>query len=80
MFSVRVTYHTTLQVSSMQILLGQETILNIKHIAYWEHIRQSKQELINFNNECENMRCNNHQYEVGDKILVKRKKNSKHRL
>ena len=28
----------------------------------------------------ENMRGNNHQYKVGDKILVKRKKNSKHEL
>ena len=27
-----------------------------------------------------NMRRNNHQYKVGDKILVKRKKNSKHEL
>ena len=26
------------------------------------------------------MRHNNHQYKVGDKILVKRKKNSKHEL
>ena len=26
------------------------------------------------------MRRNNHQYKVGDKILVKRKKNSKHKL
>ena len=26
------------------------------------------------------MRPNNHQYKVGDKILVKRKKNSKHEL
>ena len=26
------------------------------------------------------MRWNNHQYKVGEKILVKRKKNSKHKL
>ena len=26
------------------------------------------------------MRQNNHQYKIGDKILVKRKKNSKHEL
>ena len=35
---------------------------------------------INRNNKRKNMRCNNHQYKVGDKILVKRKKNSKHKL
>ena len=32
------------------------------------------------NNKRENMRRNNQQYKVGDKILVKRKKNSKHKL
>ena len=26
------------------------------------------------------MRCNNHQYKVGENIIVKRKKNSRHEL
>ena len=38
MFTVRVTYHTTLQASPMQILFGRYDILNIKHSADWEHI------------------------------------------
>ena len=42
--------------------------------------RQHKQLRINHNNKGENMRRNNHQYKVGDKILVKRKKNSKYEL
>ena len=49
-------------------------------IADWEHIRQRKQLQINHNTKRENMRRNNHQYKIGDKILVKRKKNSKHEL
>ena len=64
----------------MQIVFVRYAILNIKHIADWEHIRQRKQLQINQNNMRENMRQNNHQYKVGDKILVKRKKNSKHEL
>ena len=64
----------------MQLVFGRDAILNIKHVANWEHIRQHKQLLINHNNKQENMRQNNHQYKVGDKILVKRKKNSKHEL
>ena len=43
MFSVRATHHTTLQASTMQLVFGQDVILNIKHIADWEHIRQRKQ-------------------------------------
>ena len=64
----------------MQLVFGRDAILNIEHVAYWEHIRQHKQLWINHNNMRENMRRNNHQYKVGDKILVKPKKNSKHEL
>ena len=62
----------------MQLVFGRDAILNINHVANWEHIRQCKQLWIYHNNKRENMRRNNHQYKVGDKILVKRKKNSKH--
>ena len=80
MFVVRETYHTTLQASPMQLVFCRDAILNIKHVADWEHIWQRKQLRINHNNKRENMHRNNHQYRVGDKILVKRKKNSKHEL
>ena len=80
MFSVGATYHTTLQASPMHLVFGPYDIFNIKHVADWEHIRQRKQLQINHNNKQENMRRNNHQYNIGDKILVKRKKNSKHEL
>ena len=80
MFAVRATYHTTLQASPMQLVFGRDDILNIKHVAEWEHIWQRKQLRINHNNKRENMRRNNHQYKVGDKILVKCKKNYKHKL
>ena len=80
MFAVRATYHTTLRAFPMQLVFSRDSILNIKHVADWEQIRQHKQLQINHNNKRENMRWNNPQYKVGDKILVKRKKNSKHEL
>ena len=80
MFDVHATYLKTLQASPMQIVFVRDAILNIKHVADWEHIWQRKQLRINHNNKRENMQRNNHQYRVGDKILVKRKKNSKHEL
>ena len=55
----------------MQILFGQDSILNIKHVADWEHIWQHKQLRFNHNNKHENMPRNNHQYKVGDKITGK---------
>ena len=51
MFDVRATYHTTLQASLMQLVFGRDFILNIKHVADWEHIRQCKQLPINHNNK-----------------------------
>ena len=80
MFAARATYHTTLQASPIQLVFDLDAILNIKHVHNWEHIRQRKQSQINYNNTHANMRRNNHQYKVGDKILVKRKKKSKHKL
>ena len=58
MFAVRATYHTTLQASLIQLVFGLDAILNIKHVANWEHIRQRKQLRINHNNMRENMRRN----------------------
>ena len=80
MFSVRTTYHTTPQASPRQLVFGRYSILNIKHVSDWEHIRQRKQLQINHDKKRKNLRWNNHQYKVGDKILVKRKKNYKHKL
>ena len=80
MFAVRATYHTTLQASPMQLLFFRDAILNIKHVSDWEHIQQRKQLQINHNNKREKMRRNNNQNKVGEKILVKHKKNSKHKL
>ena len=64
----------------MQLVFGWDAILNIKHVSDWGHIQQRKQLRINHNNKREKMCRNNHQYKVGDKILVKRKKKSKHEL
>jgi hypothetical protein len=34
MFAVRATYHTTLQASPMQLVFGQDAILNVKQVHY----------------------------------------------
>jgi hypothetical protein len=78
MLAVRATYHTTLQASPMQLVFGRDAILNIKHITDWEHINERKQAKINYNNKRENAKRLEHEYRVGDQILTKRKKQSKH--
>ena len=56
MFAVRVTYHTTLQASPMQIVFGQDAVLKITYVADWEHVEQRKQLRINHNDMQE--KCN----------------------
>jgi hypothetical protein len=80
MFAVRATHHTTLQASPMQLVFGRDAILNIKYVSNWEHIRQRKQTRINENNKRENKSRRAHAYSLGDRILVKARKNSKHKL
>ena len=47
-------------------------ILNVTHIANWEHIKQRKQTLINKNNARENSKRIPHEYKQGDKVLLAR--------
>ena len=52
----------------MHLVFGQDAILNIKHVADWENIRQRKQLRINHNNKREKVQWNNHQYKNSEKI------------
>ena len=71
-FAIRATLHTTLQKTPAQLVFGRDMILNINHVANWEHIRQRKQNLINKNNQRENSKRLPYTYNVGDKVLLKR--------
>ena len=64
----------------MQLVFHQDAILNTKHVADWGHIRQRNKERINRNSKRKNLRRNNHQNKLGDKNLVRHKKNSNHKL
>ena len=71
-FAIRATLHTTLQKTPAQLVFGRDMILNINHVANWEHIKQRKQNLINKNNQRENSKRIPYTYMVGDKVLLKR--------
>ena len=68
MFAVRETYHTTIQAYPMQLVFGQNIILNIQHVSDWECILQRKQLQIIHNTKRKNMRRNNYQHKVGEKF------------
>ena len=78
MFALRSTYHTTLEATPMQLVFGRDAILPIFQQADWQYIKEKKQRLINLNNQRENAKRIPHEYKVNDKILLLRKKRTKH--
>jgi hypothetical protein len=53
-------------------VFGRDMILNIKHTANWDFIRQRKQNLINKNNLRENAKHIDYVYKLGESVLLKR--------
>jgi hypothetical protein len=80
MFAARATCHTTLQASPMQLVFGRDAVLNVKHVSNWEHIRERKQLRINENNKRKSKSRREHNCSLGDKMLAKARKHSKHEL
>ena len=78
MFGLRATYHTTSQATPMQLVYNQDAILNVKFQANWKFIKERKQKLIALNNKRENSKRIKHTYQIGDKILLQRVKQSKY--
>ena len=70
MFALRSTYHTTTQVTPMQLVFGRDNILNLKSKADWNYIKQRKQEIINCNNKNENPKRIPHVYKENDKVMM----------
>ena len=70
MFGVRSTIHTTLQATPAQLVFGRDAILNIKFNADWNLIKQSKQTLINKNNQRENKSRKDYKYQIGQQVLI----------
>ena len=54
MFAVRSVVHTTNMASPMQLVFGQNTILNVQHEANWRYIKERKEKFIAINNQCKN--------------------------
>ena len=77
--TVRATNNTTIRASPMQIVFGRNAILNIKHVTNWEHICHQKQARIKKNNMRKNSCRIAYECTLGQKILLKCKKASKHK-
>ena len=54
----------------VQLLFGRDMILPIKHTADWELIHQKNQSKININKINKNSKICDHEYKVGDKVML----------
>ena len=70
-FAKRATIHTTLNATPSQLVFGPNVMLNMEFRADWATIRARKQKQIDENNRCENAKRKEHQYSIGDQILIK---------
>ena len=77
-FAVRSTISTTTQSTPAQLVFGRDMMLNIKHMANWEFIKNRKQQRINSNNKRENSKRIPYEYKIGDKVLIRKGSENKY--
>jgi hypothetical protein len=61
------------------VAFGHDAILNVSFEANWQYIKERKQRLIVQNNKRVNATCIPHQYNVGNRVMVRLDPNRKHR-
>ena len=71
-WAVRSTYHTSLGASPGQLVFGRDMLLDMTYETDWEALRIKQQNKINKSNIRENLRRYKYDYEIGDKIVIKR--------
>ena len=68
--SISSTQHTTLKATPAQLVFSRYVLLNIKFIADWDSIRLRKQNQVDTHTVGENRLRIQHDYAVGDKVLI----------
>jgi hypothetical protein len=71
-FDTRSKFHTTLQASPGQFVFGRDMILDIRFQANWDGIKNNKHKIIASFNKRENLNRIKHNYNVGDRILLRK--------
>jgi hypothetical protein len=69
-FVMRVTLHTTMHATPMQLVYGRNAIHNICFEANWQYIKARWQRVIHCNNECENVQRTPHMYLPGHRFML----------
>jgi hypothetical protein len=71
-WAIRSTYHTVMEATPGQLVFGRDMIYNLKSITDYERLRARKEKYIKLANEMENKNRVDHDYKIGDKVLLYR--------
>jgi hypothetical protein len=71
-WAIRSTYHTVLKASPGAAIFGRDMLFDIPFIADWNKIGEQRQALTDCGNARENKNRVDHDYKVGDKVLIEK--------
>ena len=66
------TYHTVLKASPGSAIFGRDMLFNISFLADWNKIGECRQHHTDIDTEHENCSCHDWDYQVGDKVLLRK--------
>ena len=69
-WALRSTYHSVLKTSPGAAIFGRDMLFDIPYLADWTEIGVRRQALVDRDNARENSRRMDHDYAVGDKVLL----------
>ncbi len=69
-WAIRSTYHTVLKASPGAAIFERDMLIDIPFVADWPKIWERRQSLTNHGNQHKNAKRIDHDYKVGDKVLV----------
>jgi hypothetical protein len=69
---IRSTYHTVLKASPGAAIFGRDMLFDIPFLADWNKIGDYRQHQTDLNTQCENKTRVDHDYKVGDKVLIRK--------
>jgi hypothetical protein len=72
-WAVRASYHSTFKATPGELVFGQDMIFNMNKVVDWQLAEKQKQDQIIRDNVRENLKRVDHDYNVGDRVMVKRK-------
>ena len=71
-WAIRSTYHTVLKASPGAAIFGRDMLFDIPFLADWNKIGDHRQCQTDLNTECENCSRRDWDYNVGDKVLLRK--------